>query len=77
MEKIIGLDLLCVWFTFIDELASIGEQTVSMVSTIVPKNPTLRTYKISRKPADGLSYATSIAKKFGLSYDCLRERIKS
>jgi hypothetical protein len=77
MRQLIELDLMCVWVTFVDELASYGEQTVSMVSMVVPENPTLRTYKIKRKLADGLSYAMSIAEKHRLTYRCLKERIKS
>ena len=75
MQQIIELDLLGVWVTFIDELASFGYQTVSMVSSIVPENPAMRTYKISRKPADGLAYALSLAEKHQLTYNQIRKRI--
>jgi DNA mismatch repair ATPase MutS len=77
VEKIIGLGLLCVWVTFVDELASFGPQTVSMVSTVVPDNPALRTFKILRCPADGLAYAMAIAQKHRLTFDAIRERIRS
>lgn len=77
LNKIIKLDVLCVWVTFVDELSTVGPQTVSMVSTVFPNNPTQRTFKILRQPADGLSYALHIAEKNRVTYEQVKGRISS
>jgi DNA mismatch repair protein MutS len=75
LTKLMRLGTLGVYVTFIDELASLGEQIVSMMSTIVPGSPADRTYQVIRKPADGLAYALAIAEKHDVTYERLRERL--
>ena len=69
--------LLGIYVTFVDELASLNEACVSMVATVVEDNPAERTYRLVRKPADGLAYAAAIAGKYGLTYRQLTERLAS
>lgn len=75
MDELIELGALCVYVTFLDELARRGPQVVSMVSTVLPEAPEVRTYRIVRRPADGLAYAMALARKHGLTYELLRERV--
>jgi DNA mismatch repair protein MutS len=77
MHRILALDCLCVCVTFLDEVAALGPSVASMVSTVVPENPALRTFKLVRHPADGRAYAIAIAEKHQLTYQCLEQRLAS
>jgi DNA mismatch repair protein MutS len=75
LERLLAIGALCVFVTFIDELSSLSEATVSMVAEVLPEDPSVRTFKLTRRPADGRAYAMALARKHGLTYAQLRERV--
>ncbi|MPW20280.1 DNA mismatch repair protein MutS [Paraburkholderia sp. CNPSo 3157] len=77
MGRIMDLDALCVYVTFIEELSRSSKQTISMSSEVKGDSVATRTFKVVRRPADGRSYALSLARQYGLTYEQLRERIRS
>ena len=77
LARVSDLDALCVCVTFLDELSTLNEKTVSMVGSVDVDDPAVRTYKVARRPANGLAYAAAIAARYRLSYESVKRRIQA
>jgi DNA mismatch repair protein MutS len=75
LRRIIALDAICVCVTFMDELASLSTTTIHMASNVKPGDLAQRTFKVTRRPPDGLAYAISVAEKYRLTHAQLQERL--
>lgn len=75
MTALDRLDAVALVVTFLDELATHSPKTVSMMSTVYEDDPGKRTFKIVRKPPDGLAYAIHLAKKHAVTYDQIIGRL--
>lgn len=61
--------------TFLDELSRLSPTTVSMVAGVDRDDPTRRTFRIERRPADGLAYARALARQHHLTAEDLDRRL--
>ncbi len=76
IRKIIEIRATAVFVTFMHKLAQIDKSIVPLTSTVDPKDPSIRTFKIIRQKISGRSYAMYLAEKYCLTYDCLKARLK-
>ncbi|MHB1499656.1 MAG: MutS-related protein [Candidatus Dormibacteria bacterium] len=76
VEQLIGRDVVGVYVTFIVELSALGPATVSMVSRVDPDDPARRTFRVDRRPADGLAYALALAQRHGMTYSQLKRALQ-
>jgi len=78
IAKLSNLDCLVAWVTFIDELSnSENGKVVSLVALVSPEDPSIRTFKIERRKAEGKAHAFSIARKYGLTYEEIKRRLSN
>jgi DNA mismatch repair ATPase MutS len=75
LSRVAGRDMLCVCVTFLDELTLFSGKTGSYVAAVDARDAAKRTYKVVRRPAEGLAYAMAIAEKYELTYERVKERI--
>ncbi|WP_280332413.1 MutS-related protein [Nocardia wallacei] len=76
VRRIVSSGAVAVFVTFVGELAEWGPEVVSMVAGIESDDDPVRTFRIERRPPDGLTYAAVVAQRHGLTYEAIRERVR-
>ncbi len=75
LRRVIAAGPRCVFVTFVDELSTLDPAIVSLVCGVEKDDPTRRTFRIERRPAEGLAYAAALAGRYGLTYDAVRGKV--
>ena len=75
MEDLSHLDCLAMLVTFQHQLSDYDSKTVSMVAGVDPEDPTVRTFRVERRPADGRVHTVVLAERYGLTYGQVLERL--
>ncbi|MRH87672.1 DNA mismatch repair protein MutS [Nocardia sp. SYP-A9097] len=74
--RIVERSAVAVYVTFLDELATIRPEVVSMVAVVSSGDDPARTFRIERRAPDGLAYAATVAQRHGLTYNEIRARVR-
>ena len=62
--------------TFLDELAALDPAVVSMVAGVDAQDPARRTFRVTRRPADGMAHALALARRYGLTREQISVRMR-
>ncbi|KXP04385.1 DNA mismatch repair protein MutS [Tsukamurella tyrosinosolvens] len=76
VRRLVDRGVRCVYVTFVDEIALLGDGVVSMTAD-VPGAPSARTFRVRRGRPQGLAHAAALARRHGLDAETLRRRIAS
>lgn len=77
IDYYLDADCYGVYVTHIYELTKDDNRVVSLVAALKSEESKVRTFKIMRRPADGLSYANTIVEKYHMTYEEIKELIKN
>lgn len=76
LETLAARGAIVVFVTFVDALATLGAETVSMVSEAPSDDPGARTFRIERRPPVGSAHAVALARAHRLTYGDVMRRIQ-
>lgn len=76
IRRIVERGAMAVYVTFLEELATLRPEVVSMVAGVETADDPVRTFRLERRAPDGLAYATALAQRHGLTYHEIRARLR-
>ncbi len=77
LDRLGKQDCFCLYVTHVGELAAENAMCASLVAGVREDDPDVRTFRITRRPADGYAGAHAIARKYQLDYRALKERLNA
>ncbi|MBO5228282.1 MAG: hypothetical protein J6B39_04745 [Lachnospiraceae bacterium] len=73
LKHFIELDYFGIYVTHIKELAQESEAVASLVAGLSAEDGKTRTFKIERRPSEGVGHASVLVDKYNLSYEDIKE----